>query len=223
MLKLDPFFISKIGVFRSRVRTLFRVLTSFYQRGRGSTLRGKWIISSQIGRGRWRIYRMRRLVLPFKWKIGGRRWGIYRAWRLVLPFKWTYVPNTGPQERLSTLNSRQGMEGRMLSPGESICQHLLNKISSGDGIQGTPSWLGEDIWIRAPKLGSQAGPDGLVQLQPLVVLDLLARGPMPKPVAPIIPPFFLLGRAIVPGWKKENMFDFSNMFDVQLSWETAGK
>ena len=117
MLKLDPFFLSKVGIFRSRVHTLFRVLTSFYQRERGSTLRGKWIISFQIGRGRWRIYRMRRLVLPFKWKIGGRRWRIYRVRRLGLPFKWTYFPNTGPRECLSTLNSRQGMEGRMLSLG----------------------------------------------------------------------------------------------------------
>ena len=156
-------------------------MTSFYHRGRGSTLHGKWIISSQIGRGRWCIYHMQRLVLPFKWKIGGRRWHIYRAWRLVLPFKqkiegrrwhicrtwrlvlpfkWTYFPNTGPRECLSTLNSWQGMEGRMLSPGESIRQHLLNKTSPGDGIWGmsTPSWLGEDICIWTPKLGSQVGP-----------------------------------------------------------------
>ena len=99
-------------------------------------------------------------------------------------FNWTYFPNIGPQERLSTLNSRQGMEGRMLSPGESIRQYLLNKISPGDGIRGTPSRLGEDIWIQAPKLDSQAEPDGPVQLQPLVVLGLLARGLGPKPVAP---------------------------------------
>ena len=121
MLKLDIFFISKIKIFQSRVLTLFSVLTSFYQRGRGSTLRGKWVISSQIGRGRWHISRMQRLVLPFKGKIRWRRWRIYRVWRLVLPFKWTYFSNTGPRERLSILNSRQDMEGRMLSPGESIC------------------------------------------------------------------------------------------------------
>ena len=147
MLKLDPFSLSKIGIFRSKVHTLFSVLTSFYQRGRGSILRRKWVISSQIGRGRWSISRMRRLVLPFKGKIRGRRWRIYRAWRLVLPFKWTYFPNTGPRERLSTLNSRQGTEGRMLSPGESIHQHLLNKTSPGYDIRGTsiPSRLGEDI------------------------------------------------------------------------------
>ena len=159
MLKLDPFFLSKIGIFWSRVHTLFSVLTSFYHRGRGSTLRGKWVISSQIGRGRWRISRIRRLVLPFKGKIGGRRWHIYRAWRLVLPFKRTYFPNTGPRERLSTLNSRQGMEGRMLSPGESIHQHLLNKTSPRYGIRGMsiPSRLGEDIWIWAPRLGSHLG------------------------------------------------------------------
>ena len=69
-------------------------------------------------------------------------------------FKWTCFPNTRPRERLSTLNSRQGMEGRMLSPGESIRKHLLNKTSPGYSIRGmlTPSRLGEDIWIRAPKL-----------------------------------------------------------------------
>ena len=78
---------------------------------------------------------------------------------------------------MSTLNSRQGMEGRMLSLGEFIRQLLLNKISPGDGIRGTPSRLGEDIWIQAPKLGLQAGPDGPVQLQLLVVLGLLAKGP----------------------------------------------
>ena len=74
-------------------------------------------------------------------------WRIYHAWRLVLPFKWTYFPNTGPREHLSTLNSRQGMERRMLSPGESICHHLLNKTSLGYGIRGMsiPSRLGEDI------------------------------------------------------------------------------
>ena len=163
MLKLDPFFLSKIRIFRSRVLTIFSVMTSFYQRGRRSTLRGKWVISSQIGRGRWRISRMRRLVLRFKGKIGGRRWCIYRVWRLVLSFKWTYFPNTGPRERLSTLNSRQGMEGRMLSPGEPIRQHLLNKTSLGYGIRGMSisSRLGEDIWIRAPKLSSLARPSNL--------------------------------------------------------------
>ena len=147
MLKLDPFFLSKIEIFRSRGPTLFSEVTSFYQRGRGSALRGKWVISSQIGRGRWSISRMRRLVLPFKGRIGGRRWCIYRAWRLVLPFKWTYFPNIGPREHLSTLNSLQGMEGRMLSPGEYIYQHLLNKTSPGYGIRrmSTPSPLGEDI------------------------------------------------------------------------------
>ena len=161
MLKLDPFFLSKIRIFRSRVLTIFSVMTSFYQRGRRSNLRGKWVIFSQIGRGRWRISRMRRLVLPFKGKIRGRRWCIYRAWRLVLSFKWTYFPNTGPREHLSTLNSRQGMEGRMLSPGESIRQHLLNKTSLGYDIRGMSISfrLGEDIWIRAPKLSSLARPN----------------------------------------------------------------
>ena len=50
--------------------------------------------------------------------------------------KWTYFSNTGPRERLSTLNSWQGMEGRILSSGESIRQYLLNKSSPGDGIRG---------------------------------------------------------------------------------------
>ena len=158
MLKLDPFSLSKIEIFWSKGHTLFSVMTSFYQRGRGSALRGKWVIPSQIGKGRWHIFRMRRLVLPFKGKTGGRRWRIYRAWRLVLPFKWIYFPNTGPRERLSTLNSRQGMKGRMLSPGESIHQHLLTKTSPGYGIRGmsTPSRLGEDMLIRAPKFGSSS-------------------------------------------------------------------
>ena len=74
-------------------------------------------------------------------------WRIYHAWRLVLPFKWTYFSNIGPREHLSTLNSRQGMERRMLSPGESIRHHLLNKTSLGYGIRGMsiPSRLEEDI------------------------------------------------------------------------------
>ena len=146
------------------------------------------------------IYHAWRLVLPFKGKIGGRRCRIYCAWRLVLPFKWTYFLNTGPRERLSTLNSWQGMEGRMLSLGESIRHHLLNKTSPRYGIWGMSisSRLGEDIWIRAPKLSSQAGLDGPAQSSPLVVLGLLARGSGPKPVAPttltqfIIEYFFLL-------------------------------
>ena len=81
-------------------------------------------------------------------------------------FKWTYFSNTGPRERLSSLNSRQGMEGRMLSPGESVRQHLLNKTSPGYGIRGMsiPSRLGKDIWIQAPKLGLQVGLDGPAQL-----------------------------------------------------------
>ena len=80
-------------------------------------------------------------------------------WRLVLPFKWGYFPITGPRECLSTLNSQQGMEGRMLSLGESIRQHLLDKTSPGYGIRGmsAPSRLGEDIWIRPPKLASKFG------------------------------------------------------------------
>ena len=134
-------------------------MTSVYHKGRKSALRGKWIISSQIGRGRRRISRMRRLVLHFKGRIGGRKWRIYRVWRLVLLFKWTYFPNTRPRERLSTLNSWQGMKGRTLSPGESIRQYLLNKSSLGYGIRGmsTPSRLGEDIWIQASKLVSMFG------------------------------------------------------------------
>ena len=70
----------------------------------------------------------------------------------------------------------------------------LDKISPGDDVRGTPSRLGEDIWIRAPWLGSQAGPDGPVQLQPSVVLGLLARGPGPKPVAPTTtaPEYYIL-------------------------------
>ena len=111
-------------------------MTFFYQRGRGSTFRGKWIIPSQIGRGRWRISRMWRLVIPFKWEIGGGRWRVSRIWRPILTFKWTYSPNAGPQERLSTLNSWQGMEGRIRSSGESIWQYLSNKSSSRDGIRG---------------------------------------------------------------------------------------
>ena len=105
----------------------------------------------------------------------------------------------------------------MLSPGESIRQHLLNKISLRDGIRGTPSRLGDDILIRAPKLDSQTGPDWPIQLQSLVVLGLLARGPRPKPVAPTMPLFFLLGRAIVPSWKKENMFDHHIMGNSRQS------
>ena len=63
-------------------------------------------------------------------------------------------------------DSWQGMEGCILSSGESIRQHWLDKTSPGDGIWGmlAPSWLGEDIWIQAPKLGSQAGSDGSAQL-----------------------------------------------------------
>ena len=102
---------------------------------------------------------MRRLVLPFKGRIERRRWRIYHAWRLVLPFKCAYFPNTGPRERMSTLNSWQGIEEHMLSPGESIRQHLLNKTSLGYGIRemSTPSRLGEDIWIRALKLAPEFG------------------------------------------------------------------
>ena len=126
------------------------------------------MIPSQIGRGRWHISRMWRLVLPFKWEIGGGRWRVSRIWKLVLPFKWTYSPNTGPRERLSTLNSWQGMEGRIRSSGESIRQYLSNKSSPRDGIRGIlfrrsremsiPSRLEEDIWIWAPKLGYSARP-----------------------------------------------------------------
>ena len=58
----------------------------------------------------------------------------------------------------------------MLSLGKSIRQHLLNKTSPGYDIRGmsTPSQLGEDIWIRdpklAPKFGSQSRPNGSAQL-----------------------------------------------------------
>ena len=158
MLKLDSIFFSKIGIFQFRVRTLFRVMTSFYQRGRGFTFRGKWIISSQIGRGRWRIS---------------------RVWRLVLPFKWTYFPNIIPREGLSTLNSWQGMEGRILSLGESIRQHLLNKTSPGDDIRGirTPSRLGEGIWNRCPKLGSSARPNYSLYLYGACWLEGLGQSP----------------------------------------------
>ena len=139
----------------SRVLTLFHVMTFFYQRERESTFRGKWIIPSQIGRGRWHISRMWRLVLPFKWEIGGGRWRVSLMWRLILPFKLTYSPDTGPRECLSTLNSWQGMEGRIRSSRESIRQYLSNKPSPRDGIRGMsiPFRLGEDIYIWAPKLG----------------------------------------------------------------------
>ena len=34
-------------------------------------------------------------------------------------------------------------------------------------------------------------------------LGRLARGTEPRPMVPIMPPFFLPGRVIVPGWKKK--------------------
>ena len=163
-VRISPFVqIDSLFFFALRVLPLFHVMTFFYQRGRGSTFRGQWIIPSEIGRGRWRISHMWRLVLPFKWKIGGGRWHGSRRWGLVLPFKWTYSPNTGPRERLSTLNLWQGMEGRIRSSGESIRQYLSNKSSPRDGIRGIqlpiPSRLGEDMWIWAPKLGYPGRPN----------------------------------------------------------------
>ena len=50
-LKLDLCrLLFKIESFEPFVHTLFRVVASFYQGGRGSTLRGKWMIFFQIGR-----------------------------------------------------------------------------------------------------------------------------------------------------------------------------
>ena len=51
---------------RSFPHTLSCVITFFYQRGGRSAFHGKLVISSQIGRGRWRTSRARRPVLPFK-------------------------------------------------------------------------------------------------------------------------------------------------------------
>ena len=45
----------------------------------------------------------------------------------------------------------------------------------------------------------------------------MAKGPVPRPMEPIMPPFFLLGRAIVPGWKKKNVFDRHSMGNSRQS------
>ena len=120
-LKLDLCcLLSKIKSFEPFVHTLFRVVASFYQGGRGSTLRGKWMISSQIGRSRWRIFRGRRLILPFRWKRGEKVGRISRR-------------------GFSILNSWQGMGWYTLPPGEPIHQPLLDKASPKIGIWGMPT------------------------------------------------------------------------------------
>ena len=45
-------------------------------------------------------------------------------------------------------------------------------------------------------------------LSPLEALGLerLARGTGPWPMVPTMPPFFLSGRVIVPGWKKDELY-----------------
>ena len=130
MPKLVSFFsYPNLGFFWSRISYLISCHDLLLSERKGIHFSWKVDDFLKIGRRRWHISRMRRLVLPFKWKIGGRRWRISRVWRLVLTFKWTYFPNAGPRECLSTLKSWQGMEGRILSSRESIRQHLLTKTS----------------------------------------------------------------------------------------------
>ena len=95
------------------------------------------------------------------------------------------------------------------SGGGPIHQPLLGKASSKNGIRGvsTPSLA---IYRRVSGSGILSwacGQDGSAQPWPLVERGLLARGPGSRPKAPTMPPFFLLGRAIVPGWKKEDMLN----------------
>ena len=47
------------------------------------------------------------------------------------------------------------------------------------------------------------GPDPIGGLG----LGWLARGTEPGPMVPTMPPFFLLGKVIVPGWEKRNKLD----------------
>ena len=77
--------LSKIESFEPFVHTLFRVVASFYQGGRGSTLRGEWMISSQIG-GEGGAY-LAILILPFRRKRGENVGHISRGRRLILPFR----------------------------------------------------------------------------------------------------------------------------------------
>ena len=77
--KLDLYhLLFKIESFEPFFHTLFRVVASFYQGGRGSTLHGKWMISFQIGRRRWRISCGRKLILPFRRERGENVGRIFR-------------------------------------------------------------------------------------------------------------------------------------------------
>ena len=107
MLKLDLYpLLSKIGSFEPFVHTLFCVVASFYQGGRGSTLRGKWMISSQIERRRWRISLRRRLILPFRRKRGEDVGHISHGRRLILPFRRKRGEKVG---RISRMQDPEGV------------------------------------------------------------------------------------------------------------------
>ena len=91
-------------------------MASFYQGGRGSTLRGKWMISFQSeGEGGAYLADGDQFFL-----LGGRdekMWGAYlEGWETNSSFQMearresgAYFPNVGPRRGLSILNSWQGM------------------------------------------------------------------------------------------------------------------
>ena len=81
----------------------------------------------------------------------------------------------------------------------------------------TLSRLGEDIWVSALKLGSQASLVRPAQLWPFVGRACWLEGLGQSPWHPQCPPFFLLGRAIVLSWKKGNAFDHHSMGNSRQS------
>ena len=63
-------------------------------------------------------------------------------------------------------------------------------------LEGRVTWAFLGLFIVLGRLALGLGPIGAFRL------GRLARGTEPGPMVPTMPPFFLPGRIIVPGWKK---------------------
>ena len=71
----------------------------------------------------------------------------------------------------------------------------------------TLSWLGEDIWVSALTLGSQASPTGPAQLWPFVGWACWLEGLGQSPWHPQCPSFSCWGGRLSSARKKGNVFD----------------
>ena len=85
------------------------------------------------------------------------------------------------------------------APGQRIDRAFLGRLAFGPNPFGVPGRRIDQAFLGLVAFG--LSPTGALGL------GRLAKGTEPRPIVPSMPPLFLPGRKIIPGWKNRNKLD----------------